>query len=1410
MANYGGYEIVKELSRSPLGLRAVVRAPGKGGQQHLLRVCFLDPIAERGQERYIVESFLEQVRVEQQAASEHWLEIETVGETDEGAFAVSEWFPRTALSLIEGKSRLDAASLKQVMLGVVGGLIALRDQCEGRSHGAVRPEFVLIDDAGGPGRWRVAMSEPAALARSTDDKQRAREADLRAIAAIAIGLVEHRMPRSLNMQATVTEAWQRVAGSKATAWVRVVNRLLDPDLDVRGTTLESVRDDFAALVAKPSASKGKLIATAAVVGLIVIGGGGFAGWKLMGGQTQQVELPPVATDFTPEVWEEWVRADEWMRGLDTRLRGLKSDQTIDQTLLDELIRVCPNAGDFAAWSPRGVVPSFPLPRAILMLEGEQKDAYFAEAAAYRGKGKSALERANLAVPVARRIVSTIQASPAAQHYATLIAMLDEAGATGPFRDQLVAARDALATIQVGSQDDIERAVRLASGGSAAEQVSVQIRALSGHLRDVNAHFERPEMAGHTDPVLSLVEGVLHTHIHGQHAEDLAASLVNAAARGREAVSEAQSVLAVLRSAEFAKVDLPTFRVAIVNKGLHVEVSLDSIRRWRTLAGDPSLHRLDAASDPLGAWRSGRSDAALAEIDRRVTDFASLEGDVEEADRTRLAERTAAYRVSREQIAQRVEAALQLPAIESSRATLVDQRQTLDAEIAELDKAAADLYSELTVSADGLIAEIQGSQSTPVWALFDERRSQLARAMEGSVRSAGDDRKSLMGLRRLWRAQLAHLVALDRHFDVPVDTAVPAGSELVPAGLAEAFMAARVAEATRVLDAVAWDQAMSLSEPAGQNETLASLAGSIRAAMDAVIGVERDLNAWRPLAQVGQLDAVLAWQAAGHEEVSAAFGRFVDPLRARVVSARAVASGDAVALLAASASDATKPELRMASYLAADAGGGSAAIEQDVTARDALLTDVRASADAAWRADLEAQVLEASRRRWAAAMDRAASASELAAVSLLRDRVGADEASLSARSRRHLLLIELDQAVRGIDRSDRDAADASAVRAVQAWVSRARASGLVSGDASWLSELEGALAETARGGSEFNAAAYGPGTKDMSLDAAKSDLENFTRLTYSIDGRSAGAITLVRVREEPFGDDVWFMAEQELSVAQFAAIARVGRRENSWTDDDQGSGPSAWKNDRGIIPRDDWVEVLSPVFRAKALFMPALEGEGTFIGARSMSPQGRMPLQQINDEIVTQAAADVGLSLPPLDVWLAAVESERSRSGLGGGGFGASWVSSMNLNVRDEMWKNQRDHEKSVGRGESEMTLWRAGGFAFDIAKVDNIWDGVNDGYLLFRYVDDGGMSTGGQFRHLIGNVAEIVTMGGQWAVVGGSAMSAPDLDPLTPQPLAGNRLDPFADVGVRFAMSVPADNLRSTIVRRVERVLARAPYQWEP
>jgi hypothetical protein len=226
----------------------------------------------------------------------------------------------------------------------------------------------------------------------------------------------------------------------------------------------------------------------------------------------------------------------------------------------------------------------------------------------------------------------------------------------------------------------------------------------------------------------------------------------------------------------------------------------------------------------------------------------------------------------------------------------------------------------------------------------------------------------------------------------------------------------------------------------------------------------------------------------------------------------------------------------------------------------------------------------------------------------------------------------------------------------------------------------------------------------------------------------------------------------------------------------------------------------------------------------VNPSGhpKLPMQYLPAPTAVYVAARLGCRLPTSDEWKAAY-ARTPRD--------AAW------NLRDQTWERQRQHVANSG-GQLE---WPDAGAFWPRNYKGPRRTGANaesqrtrDNNLWFREVDDGGGGAGGGgvvFQNLVGNVAEFVwddprdfeqmrdksltsiyklleQQPDKLFVIGGSALSAPELDVTKALPVDLDRNDTppsawagYADVGMRLAFSAP-----STPVQRLLSVLREQSY----
>lgn len=316
------------------------------------------------------------------------------------------------------------------------------------------------------------------------------------------------------------------------------------------------------------------------------------------------------------------------------------------------------------------------------------------------------------------------------------------------------------------------------------------------------------------------------------------------------------------------------------------------------------------------------------------------------------------------------------------------------------------------------------------------------------------------------------------------------------------------------------------------------------------------------------------------------------------------------------------------------------------------------------------------------------------------------------------------------------------------------------------------------------------------------------------------------RVEPRNMRPFYLTTTELTVEQVSGILSGARawevaRSLPWSHPPDrrhpGLGPRGWewtgRQDRPIGLAEYWLhpEELNdfpPEFLLSRFNKSGLKPE---VGGH---PTLEHPMNHLSAQTALYIASLYGCRLPTSREWITAYNAfERG-------------VPRERWNLRDQTWETQREHVETLSQTEGRWP--DAGAFVPPDVKTATGSAATafdhDDGALYFRRVSDGG---GGTFRHLMGNIAELVCdapgefdawqdrnsadsvarfaarMEDQLFVIGGSALSAPEMKSTTPYPL-GRTDRGYADVGIRLAFTAPVE----TLSERLKWVLLDQPYLW--
>jgi hypothetical protein len=319
MATFGGYETVHEIYRHGLGSvsRAKVANPTEGtnGEPDYVVKAFQPPYRIAGQEaiKPAVRSFLDRARVQQDvvtAGARHWAPIYEAGAARDGAYYVTAYYGRTALKLISGRVKLTSQSLYIIIRSVLRGLAELK-QHSGQPHGNLKPTNVLVVGEGEIDEGKIFLTDPAS--REQLPAADGEGADLASVGELLYQLVLHRPFRgSQSYPIMESPEWARL-GKKGEAWRQFCNQLLNPagSLRIDGALerVESFRD-------KKRIFSGRGVRTAAVVVLVAVVA--FVGWRYARFRSDWKELCLKYDDW-------YYRLDNDLRADPARLSRLKGD-----------------------------------------------------------------------------------------------------------------------------------------------------------------------------------------------------------------------------------------------------------------------------------------------------------------------------------------------------------------------------------------------------------------------------------------------------------------------------------------------------------------------------------------------------------------------------------------------------------------------------------------------------------------------------------------------------------------------------------------------------------------------------------------------------------------------------------------------------------------------------------------------------------------------------------------------------------------------------------------------------------------------------------------------------------------------------------------------------------------------------
>jgi len=1420
MASYGGYETVRELYRGGLASSFTARKAGEAAQRYTVKLYqpFLaDAMAERLAEE--IDCFLDGARVQQKVASSgarNWVHVREIGTVEGGAYYVGDYHRRNLQQLITGRIKLSGAGLYQIVRAIVQGLAELKKTCN-RPHGNLKPSNVLLTGSGRISKARPLLTDPAGAARLDD--QVGDVVDFHALGEIIYQLVLHRTGKAMSgWPAPPSPEWKRL-GKKGEQWRQLCNRLLNPNLAPGLLTFDDLLDDIRKLRETEGAAWRVVapvvgvIALAAVVMVIFWDGCDDNGNGIFGPE-EAARWKTVWTQFGN--WVEPLLGDR-ERG---KLDAWNNDAFLKSNPLAELDEVVKNAnprriagqswGDVfnlgdnptdQAKSPEGIKQTKAALAKYKTLRGYLTSEKWP---AYARLGRSAKEFAARGWSAQAEYLQSLGTMPerdVADHVRKILSIQADLEKIDALRHQV---------------DSLVRTARNWPAG--------RLKGLDEYVAD---RFRAPPAKFGADGIADLAERL-------SSLQDPKGPLARLVRYIRSDDVKRLDIAKVRDKPPFAHPDGEPLTEDILRSGL---VTLKS-------------GEYDVESDPRSpAWKgkvSGKLTACRSDLDKLDKDIANLlKQNPPPAVEKALQDANAELTSLREAAGQ----------IQVGFDNVKQQKAYI---IAPPDISAELAASELAVRKK--INQDMTAIASSLWDLARNIITVRKKVEDIHERIVGTIKEYKEAISRRDRISPTDLGAINEAWVKQRDVLLggndaTVGSLKVKVDRLEKFLrdleGAFQPELGAALQQRPWNRTLLTDDLDNQRKNAVESALSyvdwpkvLEGQSDENFTAHKDqlvanYNKWRTdlaalVPAINRAEDLLAKGymldekpadgggtiAEAYQPVRAvvlsnpAATRSAGPILARINKLVQVEKLTVPAKLLATASSGKKGSFEAARAAWLRLGKLTPAwpaspndLKQEVEARKDLDTLYGLLSDDARKKALRAELAADSRRRWETYFLTRSDPRQIeAAIARMGDfGVSAGDTSLPPLARYRLLMWDFRRRIiAGKGNLDDDAVKA-AIAAFQGKV-KALPAGLVA-----TPELTSLLAKLDKlrlaKNSAIDLAKAGPGAVGWAMTAQAPNT-----VTYTWTGRDQ-KLTFVRVT--PSNGEPCFLCTTEVSMGLFINTV-MGMRK--WSEvkgalpveEDAPPGPRGWiRTDSALQVDANWFRDIPPVLVGR-LYAPGMKVD---------TPSALHPMQQIPVSVAIYFARLLNCRLPTSTEWLAAYEQDKAS---------ASALAKKPYNLRDKTWAAQKAHAVELEAGgdlvDPERFYPDAGVFwpksiAYDQRKVGkdgNAWPNASDdGTLWFTKVVNDNQR---MFQNLVGNVAEYtyedakgiadlknLTLGqvrqllqanSNVRVIGGSAMSPPQVPVDQPQTLTnptGN--DYYSDVGFRLAFLAGRERLQTTLQR---------------
>ena len=1371
-----GYQIVRVIRRTTAGACAWVRS-GPAGEVSVIKS--FDPAAGVwGQKRVARRSTRFRARATQHKGLseryEGWLPVHQIEGDDASAWVRVGAAELSLASLAGSGTGVDAHLLHSVMTQVVD---TLARTSEGESagelvHGNLAPTNVLLSAiaTGKPRVWLTDPFHPKELDAMRGSGGGA--ADRRAIGALICLLATGQRFRRGLWPLVADASWAGL-GRQSEAWRDLANELLNPEPSGDLPTFAEIGERIAGL--KPVS---KALVRSAWGGLGLVASVGLVSLAFMlsrGGADEPV------VEFDAVAWADLCDANyTWIGPLRDALSASKRQRWAeDEHLSSRVLSVLSNA----TLDPRDIIGS---QAGLLALRASPPaSARTADAAERIREAEDAVESLEAALtPSQWPLLASLDARASE---------LDQRGWSGPASLMRRATEPFSGERDASLYEHIDAALQVASLADRAEASWVEIESSASQIAEAGV------------PILTRFREAVLVEINPRLSDESAGGFEETASALEDAASLARDIVGFLESDWGSLVDQQKFLdEGTINRSfasgeLEGQLNLRTFRSWLLEGGRPEFRAISDSDDPrdLRRWRGELSSI------RRAIDILDREfrRDAEE-DLPGLRARVEALEAelpdieATELTVQTVDSIRALSAdYESRLGALVEASNGLLRRLRSYDQQSGDDYRrELRARAGGGVSP---SGSGVLDSLWQDEVDQLLRTFSTDA-AYRELRRRAEGLERFITEVDSRLAA---RIEFDGETApswfasfsIDAARDKRESVLRPLMSSIEFDDRGRPADAEAFDAA--LAEGAGEYESWRSRVESMAGAM---AEAERLLDSWHQYAEAGPagrsaqrvLDRWISTSDWSDASLRAAGGGVFE----RLDRFATLGAGGGEARSVADGAFEQDDAMLWSAWLSLGSGGGW----------PATLSELRRDGEYAERLQLGLDLISDESRRdtlrgvfaarradgWVRCFGLLNDGSDIRGAAALADEFGVDATTLEDGARFNLAVGRLASLTRELNEDTVSAGVRDTVAELRSLESSSDSavSAAAGGAIGLLTEL------VPEDGSRvaFDTSIFqqlGPASVSGLGLSASSVAPDGSWVEYSgaLD-RASGPVTLRFERIDDVDGVVpsFYMCVDEIPLRIFGSAARriyaqEARRtgsasslESGWTDltDETWLGPRLWTYARSSarFSLNSDASTGGQMRAPQLADVPSLV-EGFVAGqdnsGLSTTPDTDMPMQSLSPAACETWARAMGCRLPTLAEWRIAYAA----------------APSAEANLRDQAWARQRDFV-AAQRATAPLPWPNEGGYASSNENPQTApAASTDDGFVFFRPVDPGAPG----LRNLEGNVAEVVYSQGvdsaALAIVGGSAMSPPGLDPTEPVAVSGGaRRRGSADIGVRLVL----------------------------